>query len=107
MNYGIKDDYWKRLETVFFSHKNIEKVILYGSRAKGTNRMYSDVDIVLVGEKINNREYTNIIQEIDDLLLPFIFDISVYHSIKDSNLIESINRTGVIIYENNSLVFLK
>lgn len=107
MNYGIKDDYWNRLETVFVSHKNIEKVILYGSRAKGTNRMYSDVDIVLVGEKINNREYTNIIQEIDDLLLPFIFDISVYHSIKDSNLIESINRTGVIIYENNSLVFLK
>ncbi|MEE1001168.1 MAG: nucleotidyltransferase domain-containing protein [Bacteroidales bacterium] len=107
MNYGIKDDYWKRLETVFVSHKNIEKGILYGSRAKGTNRMYSDVDIVLVGEKINNREYTNIIQEIDDLLLPFIFDISVYHSIKDSNLIESINRTGVIIYENNSLVFLK
>ena len=53
MNYGIKDDYWKRLETVFVSHKNIEKVILYGSRAKGTNRMYSDVDIVLVGEKIN------------------------------------------------------
>ncbi|MEE1020146.1 MAG: nucleotidyltransferase domain-containing protein [Bacteroidales bacterium] len=107
MNYGIKDDYWKRLETVFVSHKNIEKVILYGSRAKGTNRMYSDVDIVLVSEKINNGEYTNIIQEIDDLLLPFIFDISVYHSIKDSNLIESINRTGVIIYENNSLVFLK
>lgn len=107
MNYGIKDDCWKRLETVFVSHKNIEKVILYGSRAKGTNCMYSDVDIVLVGEKINNREYTNIIQEIDDLLLPFIFDISVYHSIKDSNLIESINRTGVIIYENNSLVFLK
>lgn len=107
MNYGIKDDYWKRLETVFASHKNIEKVILYGSRAKGTNRMYSDVDIVLVSDKINNREYTNIIQEIDDLLLPFIFDISVYHSIKDFNLIESINRTGVIIYENNSLVFLK
>lgn len=107
MNYGIKDDYWKRLETVFVSHKNIEKVILYGSRAKGTNRMYSDVDIVLVSDKINNREYTNIIQEIDDLLLPFIFDISVYHSIKDSNLIESINKTGVIIYENNSLVFLK
>ena len=107
MNYGIKDDYWMRLETVFVSHKNIEKVILYGSRAKGTNRMYSDVDIVLVSEKINNREYTNIIQEIDDLLLPFIFDISVYHSIKDSNLIESINRIGVIIYEKNSLVFLK
>lgn len=107
MNYGIKDEYWKKLETVFVSHKNIEKVILYGSRAKGTNRMYSDVDIVLVGEKINNREYTNIIQEIDDLLLPFIFDISVYYTLKDSNLIDSINKTGVIVYENGSLVFLK
>lgn len=69
--------------------------------------MYSDVDIVLVSEKINNREYSNIIQEIDDLLLPFILDISVYHSIKDSNLIESINKTGVIVYEDGSLCFNK
>jgi predicted nucleotidyltransferase len=107
MNYGIKDEYWKKLETVFVSHKNIEKVILYGSRAKGTNRMYSDVDIVLVGEKINNREYCSLVQEIDDLLLPFIFDISVYYTLKDSNLIDSINKTGVIVYENGSLVFLK
>lgn len=107
MNYGIKDDYWKRLETVFVSHKNIEKVILYGSRAKGTNRMYSDVDIVLVGEKIENREFCNILNEIDDLLLPFIFDISVNYTISNVNLIDSINKTGVIVYEDGSLCFNK
>ncbi len=107
MNYGIKEEYWNKLESVFRNHKNIEKVILYGSRAKETNRPYSDVDIILVGENIENREFCNILNEIDDLLLPFIFDISVNYTISNVNLIESINRTGVIIYENNSLVFLK
>jgi len=107
MNYGIKDDYWKRLETVFVSHKNIEKVILYGSRAKGTNRPYSDVDIVLVGENIENREFCNILDEIDDLLLPFIFDVSVNYTISNVNLIDSINKTGVIVYEDGSLCFNK
>lgn len=107
MNYGIKEEYWSRLETVFRNHKSIEKVILYGSRAKGTNKKYSDVDVVLVGESIENREFCNILDEIDDLLLPFIFDVSTYHTLSNVKLIESIKKTGVVIYENGSLCFPK
>lgn len=107
MNYGIKEEYWNKLESVFRNHKNIEKVILYGSRAKETNRPYSDVDIILVGENIENREFCNILNEIDDLLLPFIFDISVNYTISNVNLIDSINKTGVIVYEDGSLCFNK
>lgn len=107
MTYGIKEEYWNKLESVFRNHKNIEKVILYGSRAKETNRPYSDVDIILVGENIENREFCNILNEIDDLLLPFIFDISVNYTISNVNLIDSINKTGVIVYEDGSLCFNK
>jgi predicted nucleotidyltransferase len=107
MNYGIKEEYWSRLESVFRNHKNIEKVILYGSRVKGTNRKYSDVDIVLVGDNIENREFCNLLNEIDDLLLPFLFDVNVYHTLSNVNLIESIKKTGVVVYENGSLCFNK
>ena len=107
MTYGIKEEYWNKLESVFRNHKNIEKVILYGSRAKEINRPYSDVDIILVGENIENREFCNILNEIDDLLLPFIFDISVNYTISNVNLIDSINKTGVIVYEDGSLCFNK
>lgn len=105
MNHGIKYEYWKKLEMVFRNHENIKEVILYGSRAKGTNRQYSDVDIVLVGEKITSNEYSVIDREIDDLLLPFFFDISIYHTLTNSNLLESINQTGVVVYKNKKLVF--
>jgi predicted nucleotidyltransferase len=107
MTYGIKEEYWNKLESVFRNHKNIEKVILYGSRAKEINSPYSDVDIILVGENIENREFCNILNEIDDLLLPFIFDISVNYTISNVNLIDSINKTGVIVYEDGSLCFNK
>ena len=36
MKYGIKDEYWKKLCELFSKKPKIEKVILYGSRAKGT-----------------------------------------------------------------------
>ena len=36
MKYGIKEEYWKKLCELFAKKPKIEKVILYGSRAKGT-----------------------------------------------------------------------
>ncbi len=99
MRYGIKDEYWQRLGAVFGSHPEVERVVLYGSRAKGTNKPYSDVDIALVGDGLQTDELLRIAGEVDDLLLPFFFDISIYNKIDDAALLESINRTGIVVYE--------
>ena len=48
MKYGIKEEQWDMLCNVFANNPKIEKVILYGSRAKGTYKPFSDVDITLV-----------------------------------------------------------
>lgn len=99
MRYGIKDEYWQRLGAVFGSHPEVERVVLYGSRAKGTNKPYSDVDIALVGDGLETDELLRIAGEVDDLLLPFFFDISIYNKIDDAALLESISRTGIVVYE--------
>ena len=99
MPYGLKDTELTRLKVLFAKNDRIERVILYGSRAKGTYKPFSDVDITLVGSELTHQDLIKIILDIDDLLLPYMFDISIFHTLKNSELIDHINRRGIEIYE--------
>lgn len=97
--YGIKDSEFELLQAVFRKHENIEKVVLYGSRAKGNYKPFSDVDITLFGEKLTRSDLNRIALDIDDLLLPYQFDISIFKSLKNKDLIDHILRVGIVVYE--------
>ena len=81
-----------------YPNANNFKVILYGSRAKGTYKPFSDIDITLLGDKLEHDDLLDIIDGIEDLLLPYMFDISLFSSLKNENLIDHINRVGVEVY---------
>ena len=100
MKYGIKEEQWDMLCNVFANNPKIEKVILFGSRAKGTYKPFSDVDITLVGDDLSSDDLADIMNEVDDLLLPYMFDISLYHKLNNPELLDHISRRGVTIYQN-------
>lgn len=97
---GLTDVEMQKLVSVLSSQKDIEKAIVYGSRAKGTNRRYSDVDLTLVGRNLSHHDLNEVALSIDDLLLPYEFDISLYSSLKNKELLEHIDRVGKVIYES-------
>lgn len=101
MPYGLKDIEMAYLETLFSKNERIERVILYGSRAKGNHKPFSDVDITLVGDELTHEDLNRLILAIDDLLLPYQFDISIFHQLKNDTLIDHINRRGIVIYEKS------
>jgi hypothetical protein len=45
-----------------------------------------------------------ILQDIDDLLLPYTVDLSIFEDIDDPDLIEHIQRVGVVFYEKDQAV---
>jgi predicted nucleotidyltransferase len=98
MKYGLRQEIINQICETFSLHPEIEEAILYGSRAKGTYKDASDIDIVLKGENLNLHIIGQLNQKIDDLLLPYKFDISAYHKISNPDLIEHIERVGKIIY---------
>ncbi len=102
MNYGLKEHVLSRLISVFSHYPVIEKAILYGSRSIGNYKKGSDIDIVLVGHSLNLNVLNAISLEIDDLLLPYTIDLSLYHMINNDDLIDHINRVGKIIYQRHS-----
>ncbi len=100
MPYGLKQETVKKINRVFARHKEVEKVILYGSRAKGNYRPGSDIDLTLKGKALSLKQLNKISLELDDLLLPYTFDLSLYHHIKDADMIEHIERVGKLFYQN-------
>lgn len=81
----------------------IEKAIIFGSRAMGNYKNESDVDIAVVGESIDN----SILYKLDGYLnevypLPYFFDIIHYERISNENLIKHIDKEGKVIYSKNN-----
>ena len=99
MEYGLSDTALSKLQNAFSLYADIEKVVLYGSRAKGNHKPYSDVDITLTGNAITYSRLHKLSTDIDDLLLPYQFDISIFHTLTNPDLIDHIQRVGITIYQ--------
>ena len=73
-------------------------MLLYGSRAKGSYRPGSDIDLTIEGEQLSLSQLLAIENQIDDLLLPWMVDISLKHRIDNPALLDHIERVGVTFY---------
>ena len=67
MKYGLSDIELNKLREFYARYEDIEEVILYGSRAKGNHKPFSDVDISLVGANLTRSRLNQIAFAIDDL----------------------------------------
>lgn len=98
--FGLKPEILQQLATIFQAYRIIDSVVLYGSRAKGTYHAGSDIDLTIKGDSITDSLIGKIEEEIDDLLLPYSFDISSWQQIDNPALREHIKRVGVVIYQS-------
>ena len=96
--FGFSDQVMSKLHAVFTHYPEIEEVLIYGSRAKGNHKQYSDVDITVKGTGLNKTILHRLIFEIDDMLLPYNFDISIYEKITNPDVISHIMRVGKTLY---------
>jgi len=94
INTGLNNSDIEKIRNVVALYPQVEKVILYGSRAKGTYKPASDIDLTLVGTKLDLSIQQKIESDLDDLMLPYKFDISIYDQISNKDLVEHIERVG-------------
>lgn len=81
-------------------NKKVEKIILFGSRAKGNFKKGSDIDIAVFSENLSYSEIMKIKVAVGELPLPNTIDILDFESIKNKELREHILRVGVTLYSN-------
>lgn len=85
-------------EVAGFAKKNsVTKVILFGSRAKGTNGERSDIDIAVIGGDLEGFCW-DIKEKVNSLLS---FDIVEFDKTISEELRKEIEKDGIVIYEEN------
>lgn len=101
MKYGLSDRTLQKIQGVFSHYPQVEKAILYGSRATGAYRNGSDIDLTLCGHALTHSVLSQIDTELDDLLLPYTIDLSIFHQIDNTAMVEQIQHIGVNFYEKS------
>jgi uncharacterized protein len=85
------------------SFPEISQLVLFGSRAKGTYKKGSDVDLAIKGASVTYDTALKLADVLnEEKPLPYFFDVIHYESITEPHLIEHIDRVGVVLYSKDS-----
>jgi len=85
------------VRSVFRLHPEVKSATLFGSRARGTHSDRSDVDLVIAGD-VEPLRAEAIASELDELPLPYRFEVQPLAHIHYRPLLEHIKRVGILIY---------
>ncbi|MEO5957535.1 MAG: nucleotidyltransferase domain-containing protein [Opitutaceae bacterium] len=97
--HGLSAGVLAQIAGVLARHPEVERAILFGSRAKATHKPGSDIDLSLVGPDLNWRTVGRIYDELDDLMLPHRFSLIVFGAQTDADVAAHIRRVGIPIFE--------
>jgi len=97
--YGLSEKTVARIRELLAQFPEIKRAVLFGSRAKGTYRKGSDVDLALEGEEVNWRLLGRIEMALDDLMLPYTFSLIELSDATNAEVLEHVRRIGKIFYE--------
>lgn len=99
MRFGLPEEAIAEIQAVLALYPEVERAILYGSRAMGNFKPGSDIDLTLVGVELTHNHLLGIMSDLDDLLLPWMIDLSLFATLDHPGLQEHIERVGVTLYE--------
>ena len=72
---------------------------MFGSRAMGSFRPGSDIDLAIFSDSLTHDDLMNILRELEDLELLYEIDCIDYHTIKEPALQEHINLVGKTFFK--------
>jgi predicted nucleotidyltransferase len=100
MRFGLEEKQLELINSVFANNNKVKSVKIFGSRAKGNYHTNSDIDLAIEGE-VDDKETQLILSELEELPLPYIFDVKAVKNINNIELINHIKRVGITIYGSN------
>lgn len=99
-NFGLKEKDILEITVILSKEPNVEKALIFGSRAKGAYKPGSDVDIALMGSSLTFNDISRISFQLnEETNMPWKFDVLNFHTIQEPALVEHIKRVGMVFYE--------
>jgi len=91
--FGLPESAIEAIRRTLAECPGVEKAVIYGSRAKGTFRPGSDIDLALYGS-VSDNDLSALMDRLDALNTPYLFDIVRYHDIDNEALRDHVARVG-------------
>ena len=99
---GLAAEYNAEITAIMASHPEIERVVLYGSRATGTYRDRSDIDLAIIGNAIDHQTLGSVRLDLDESDIPLPIDVLDYTTLENQDLKAHIDRVGITIYRSGT-----
>ena len=92
------DSVLERIKEISLQY-NVDKIVLFGSRARGDHSPVSDYDIAIFENHLSALDKARLRDDVDEIKTLKKIDIIFVQTNFTDKLLESIKREGVIIYE--------
>ena len=105
MNYGITEKSFRLILEGLNHYPEIEKALIFGSRAIGNYKNGSDIDLALYGSDVTEETIRGLRTRLnEELPIPYYFDIIHYENINNQELKEHIDTMGKMFYTRRILI---
>lgn len=101
MNLGLPETALDSIRSVLARHPGVREAVVFGSRALGREHDRSDIDLELRGD-LQLLDAEGVALELEDLPLPFHFDIHLAQNVHHRALREHIDRVGISLYRRHA-----
>ena len=99
--FGLSQKDLTSITLLLKSYPEVEQALIFGSRALGSYKRGSDIDIALFGN-IEDATILAISSQLnEELVLPYFFDVLNYDALTNPELKDHIDRVGVIFYKRD------
>ncbi len=102
MRFGLPEQTTAIMRNILARYPQVEQAIIYGSRAKGTYRPGSDIDLTLIGQLLSYEDLLQIMGEFYDSAIPYTVDVSVFDYIDDAAVRDHIERRGQVFFQRST-----
>jgi predicted nucleotidyltransferase len=97
VSYRIPQDVADDLKAFFGRFELVEKVVVFGSRARGDNSLKSDIDLCVYAPEMTDEAFSRLKWELDELPIFHHMDIVRFEKINDA-LKAHVERDGKVLF---------
>ena len=96
--FGLSERTVGEIRTIFSNYQQVDKAIVYGSRAMGNFKVGSDIDIALMGDSLDLSVLQHIAGQFEDSSIPYKVDLLIFNLVDHVELRDHIERVGKALY---------
>ena len=98
--FGLPENSFRKILEALGSFSEIEKCVIFGSRAIGNQKPGSDVDLAIIGKRVSAKTVIDLSAQLNERLpLPYFFDVVDFSHLNHPDLKEHIKKFGRVFYE--------